>query len=234
MTMAGLAACAPSIAFRIGAILSVALSALPLTSNWTRAEWRSADTSPACGKLIGETTFVTLGWPARVCTTVATAAAKTSSPTVAVGDWTSTLSRAGILKLAWSRICSARRDCPFEIAQSFICLAPTAPPTPTARIAKAIQPNAASFQCAALHRPARPARLMVFMAHALSFAGADLPNWRIPGRRRGFIGGGADFRPENYGSEWPHRPGLSDTVRACASAPSPWQGRSQPSRLRPG
>ena len=44
---------------RIGAIRSLAFSALPLTSNWTSAEWRSRDTSPARGWSIGETMLVT-------------------------------------------------------------------------------------------------------------------------------------------------------------------------------
>ena len=49
-----------------GAILPAASSALPLTSNWTSAEWRSAETRPAFGWSIGETMFVTSGSRASV------------------------------------------------------------------------------------------------------------------------------------------------------------------------
>src|SRR6266545_1035987 len=107
--------------------------------------------------------FSTSGSPDSVCTTLATAAANAGWPAVAVSDWMSTLSRAGILKLPSARICSARRDSPFAIAQSFISRAPTAPPTKTASTAKAIHPNAAVFQCDALQRPARAARFVPAM-----------------------------------------------------------------------
>ena len=70
---------------------------------------------------------------------------KAADPTTFVGDWTSTLSRAGARKLASASICSARRDSPFENAQLFICFAPTALPATTARIAIAIQPKRRCF-----------------------------------------------------------------------------------------
>src|SRR5436190_5564422 len=173
MIRLGFPACARSTAARIGAIRSLAFSALPLTSNWTSAEWRSRDTSPARGWSIGETMLVTSASPESVCTTLATAAVKVCSPNETVCDWTSTLSRAGILKLPWSWICSARLDSPFANAHDFICFAPTKPPTATARTAKAIQPNAAVFQCDALQRPARPARFVVVSMTA-SLPGAPL------------------------------------------------------------
>ena len=48
---AGLPACTSSIALRIGAILSFASSALPLTSNWTSAECRSREIEPGVALL---------------------------------------------------------------------------------------------------------------------------------------------------------------------------------------
>ena len=164
MIRLGLPAWASSIDFRIGAIRSFAFSASPLTSNWTRAECRSAETSPAPGRLIGETMFVTFGCCESVCTTPPTAAENAGSSTVDVRDCTSTLSRAGRSKFARSRICSARRDSPFATAQLFICCAPTRLPTVTASTANASHPKAAVFQCAALQRPARPAKLVVSIA----------------------------------------------------------------------
>ena len=98
---------APSIAARIGAILSFASSAFPLTSNWTSAECRSRETSPAFGWFIGETMLVTFSWWESVTTTAPTAAANAGSSIVAVFDCTSTLSRAGILKSAWSTVIAA-------------------------------------------------------------------------------------------------------------------------------
>ena len=47
----------------------------------------------------GDTRFWTSGWPDSVCTRPATAATNGDWSTVAVCDWTRTLSRAGILKL---------------------------------------------------------------------------------------------------------------------------------------
>ena len=38
---------------------------MPLTSNWTRAEWPSFETCPEVGCSIGETTFVTFSYVAR-------------------------------------------------------------------------------------------------------------------------------------------------------------------------
>src|SRR5436190_16211864 len=159
MITLGFADWTPSIARRIGSILSSAVSALPRTSNCTSAEWRSRETRPAFGCSIGETTFVTFAWCESVSTTPATAEANAGSPTVVARDRTRTLSRAGRLKPARSRICSARRDSPFVYAQLFSCFAPTAPPTTIARTATASHPKAAVFQCAELQRPARPARL---------------------------------------------------------------------------
>ena len=99
MITLGLPACTRSTAARIGAILSCAFSALPLTSNWTRIECRSLEISPAAGWSIGETMLVTFGSSESVCTSPATAALNGSSLTVQVRVCTSTLSRAGILKL---------------------------------------------------------------------------------------------------------------------------------------
>jgi hypothetical protein len=120
--------------------------------------------------LIGETMFVTFFWSDNVWTRLATVAENVSSLIVVVLDWMRTLSRAGILKPALSRICAARRDSPFAICQSFISLGPTRLPRITASTANAIQPNAAVFQCAALQRPARPARFVLATTKALSVA----------------------------------------------------------------
>src|SRR5215213_8514215 len=160
--------CTRSTAARIGAIFSFAFSALPLTSNCTSAECRSRDTRPAPGFPSGETMLLTAGCFESVWTTSATAAENAGCLNVARCDWTSTLSRAGILKSAASRICSARRDSPFAIAHGFICFAPTAPPTTTARTENAIHPKAARFQCEALQRPARPERFMASITHSLA------------------------------------------------------------------
>jgi hypothetical protein len=73
MMKLGFPAWALSIAARIGAILPSASSASPLTSNCTRAECRSAETSPARGCSIGDTMFVTFGCPESALTTFATA-----------------------------------------------------------------------------------------------------------------------------------------------------------------
>src|SRR3954454_12413722 len=163
MIRLGFPAWTPSIAARIGAILSFAFSALPLTSNCTSTECRSREINPALGCSIGETMLVTSGCAASVCTTFATADENACVSAVAHDDWISTLSRAGILNFARSRICSAVRDSPFAIAHDFIWFAPPAPPTTTASTAREIQPKAARFQCAALQRPARPARFSALM-----------------------------------------------------------------------
>src|SRR5262245_62936372 len=168
MITLGFADWTPSIAARTAAILSFAVSALPLTSNWTSAEWRSRETRPAFGCSIGETMFMTFACCESVRTTPATADANAGSPTATVLDWTSTLSRAGRLKPARSRIRSACRDSPFVYAHGFSCLAPTAPPTTIARTAIASQPKAAVFQCPELQRPARPARLTLTGAPSLA------------------------------------------------------------------
>src|SRR5829696_173638 len=55
----------------------------------------------------------------------------------------------------------------FAIAQSSICVAPTAPPITTAASAKPIQPKVAVFQWPALQRPARPAMFSRFIARPL-------------------------------------------------------------------
>ena len=166
MITLGLPACASSTAWRIGAIRFRASAVLPRTSNCTSAECRSRETSPACGWSTGETRFRTSGCPDSVCTRPATAATNSGRSTVAVFDWTSTLSRAGILKFAWSSICSARLDSPFAIAHGFICFGPIAPPSTTATSANVTQPNAAVFQWRALQRAARPARFDVSIVSA--------------------------------------------------------------------
>ena len=121
---------------------------------------------PAFGWSIGDTIPATSGCCESASTTLPTAAENSACwSTVPVADCTSTLSRAGILKFPSSRICSARRDSPFAIAQSFISRAPTAPPITTARTANAIHPNAARFQWDALQRPARPARFVSSTMH---------------------------------------------------------------------
>ena len=77
--MLGNADCTPAIDSRIGAILSFALSAGPLTSNWTSTERRSAEIRPAFGCVIGETIAPTSGCPESICTIVATAAENSAS-----------------------------------------------------------------------------------------------------------------------------------------------------------
>ncbi len=109
--------------------------------------------------------FATFGCRDSAWTTFATADENDGCSNVAHADWISTLSRAGISKLPSSRICSARRDSPFAIAQGSISRPPTAPDTNTMSTPNAIQPKAAVFQWAALQRPARPARFVVAIAN---------------------------------------------------------------------
>ena len=101
MITLGMPAWAPSIAARIGAILSFASSALPLTSNWTSAECRSREIEPGVRMVDRRDDVRRRSAAARAsATTPPTAAANAGSSTVAVCDCTSTLSRAGMLEVA--------------------------------------------------------------------------------------------------------------------------------------
>jgi len=75
-----------------------------------------------------------------------------------VRDFTSTLSLAGVLKPARSRIASARAVSPVPCSESLRETFPASAPAKTATTTNTIQATVAVFQCAALHRPARAAR----------------------------------------------------------------------------
>jgi hypothetical protein len=89
---------------------------------------------------------------------------------VSVRLWTSTVSSAGVSKLA-SRIRSIRPDSPDPSVSWSSCFVPTVPPMTTAAVTNASHPKVAVFQCEALQRPAPAARL--------SFMGASL-HWFAP------------------------------------------------------
>src|SRR5207248_7946743 len=148
-------ACALATAASAGWMCLSALSASPRTSNWMIAERPSAETS-------GGRMFVSSGRRATVWTSDATAAAN-------VGDeastrpsllCTSTDSVAGDRKLAPRSIDSACAVSPEPDCESPSWFSPIAEPAASATSVTATQPNAAVFQCAALHRPARPARFV--------------------------------------------------------------------------
>ena len=89
--------------------------------------------------------------------------------TVSVGDCTSTLSVAGVLKPACCRMFSAFAVSPEACSESVSMTLPTAVPITSTAIPTANHPNVAVFQCAALQRPARPAKLVRSMT-PLSFS----------------------------------------------------------------
>jgi hypothetical protein len=134
----------------IGSILLPASSGSPRMSKVTSAECRSAE---SCGS----PTFVTAGSADTRRATSSTAASKTGLPALSVELCTSTLSLSALSKFS-SRISAMRPDSP-GASPSPSCFVPTAPPSTTAITTNAIQPKVAVFQCAALHRPARAARL---------------------------------------------------------------------------
>jgi hypothetical protein len=70
---------------------------------------------------------------------------------------------------------SACAASPEAICASVSDLAPTAPPSSTAAIAKASQPKAARFQCIALKAPARAARFLRGLARALMPPASAVP-----------------------------------------------------------
>ena len=108
-----------------------------------------------------------------------------AGPIMSASVCTSTLSPAGSSNPS-SRIRAIRPDSPGE-SPSPICFVPIAPPITTAAITNAIQPKVAVFQCAALQRAARVARLS-FMCLPLS---DDLTTAsRLPSRLARANGGG--------------------------------------------
>src|SRR5689334_5527675 len=75
-----------------------------------------------------------------------------------VRDLTRTLSLAGVLNPAFSRIASARAVSPVPCSESLSETFPASAPAKIARTTNTIQATVAVFQCAALQRPARAAR----------------------------------------------------------------------------
>jgi hypothetical protein len=106
----------------------------------------------------GDRTFWTSSSCESFATTSVIAALKAGSVVLSSVLWTRTFSPAGCWNPA-SRILSIRPDSPGPGASSSIDFMPTAPPSPNATRTNASQPNVAVFQCAALQRPIRAARL---------------------------------------------------------------------------
>ena len=162
MITLGLPACAPSIAARIGAILFFASSALPLTSNWTRAECRSREMSPAFGMV-----------DRRDDVGRRSAAARASARRRRLPPRTPGSSTVDVARLHQHAL--ARRDVEVALVEDLLGAprvavrdrpalhllgADEAADGDGERRRSAIHPKAAVFQCAALQRPARPARFM--------------------------------------------------------------------------
>src|SRR3954452_7935768 len=108
--------------------------------------------------------FVTCGRSDSVCTTPATADSINGLFAVSVRPWISTLSVAGCLNPADSRIRCAFVAFPDAVCESAIWTCPTAFPSISATTANSSQPKNAFFQLSALHRPARAARFRDPMA----------------------------------------------------------------------
>ncbi len=119
---------------------------------------------------------------ARRATTSSTAAANAASSTVSVSLCTRTLSSAGRSKPS-SRIVAIRPDSPGAPSSSS-CFVPIAPPIATAATTNAIHPTVAVFQCAALQRPVRAARLSLMTGPFARFA-TCIEAARAPGQANG-------------------------------------------------
>src|SRR5438034_5259194 len=128
-------------------------------SNSINCARRSFETSPA----VPVRRFVTCGIVRSFASTPCTVARKVGSATVRVCERTSTASDAGVLKPALARICSARAVSPVDCSDDDNLCVPTVVPSPIATTTKATHTATAVFQCAALHRPARAARLSELM-----------------------------------------------------------------------
>ena len=147
--------CSPATASSSGCTRLSAVSDLPRMSNSTSCAWRSFETSPAAPVR----RCWTCGIVRRRAMTDCTVERKAGSEAVSVDDLTSTLSFAGVLKPASPRICSARAVSPVDCSAIDSLCVPTARPSAIATITTTIQSAVAVFQCPALQRPARAARL---------------------------------------------------------------------------
>ena len=153
----GLDFCRPATASSSGCTRLSAVSIFPFMSNSISCARRSFETSPAAPVR----RFVTCGIVRSFASTPCTDARNVGSATVRVRERTSTASDAGVLKPALARICSARAVSPVDCSDTDSLCVPSAVPTPIATATKATHTATAVFQCAALHRPARAARLRV-------------------------------------------------------------------------
>ena len=146
-----------------GSILSTACSGSPRMSKWTSAACPSAAIWSAFAGSSGLRTLVTAGTDETRSTTSSTAALKAGLLASSVRLWISTNSSAGRSKFS-ARIFSIRPDSPGIPSLGPSCFVPTTPPTTSAAMTNASQPKVAVFQCEALQRPVRAARLRLMGA----------------------------------------------------------------------
>ena len=103
--------------------------------------------------------FVTCGIARSFVSTLCTVDLKAGSATVSAADWTSTLSAAGVLKPALSRICSARAVSPDDCSDIDSVCVPTDVPTATATATNASPAQNRGLPMPALQCAARAAKL---------------------------------------------------------------------------
>ena len=156
MRSCGLAFCTLLTAASTGSMRSPALSALPLMSNFTRAECSSLETRPAPSGSPAADTFSTTGTADTADLMLWIAAVNAGSSALRVALWISTSSWAGVGKCR-SSACSAAPDCPLNSSALESLFVPTMPPITTARTTNASQPASTDFLCRALQLPIRAA-----------------------------------------------------------------------------
>ena len=103
--------------------------------------------------------LVTCGIVRSFASTLCTVERKAGSATVRVSERTMTLSAAGVSKPALVSSCSARAASPVACSEAVSVCVPTVMPRPIATATNATQMATAVFQCSALQRAARAAKL---------------------------------------------------------------------------
>ncbi len=156
MRSCGYAFCAALTATSVGPTRSPALSASPLMSKVTSAEWPSFEMSPVLPGSPGAVTLVATETAETRSRTSLIAALNAGSPAFSVALWMSASSCAGRGKCAWSA-CSAVPDSPLYSSAVVSFWVPTMPPIATARITKTSHPASTDFLCRALQLPMRAA-----------------------------------------------------------------------------